>query len=60
MNAITFRAIFNKITTTVDGGWRLSIDVDNSEKDKLNELANYRDNLLAVAIVPQSEEDYDA
>ncbi len=49
---ITFQAVFNKATTTVDGGWRISFDVPESEAANLLELAGLRGCVFQVACVP--------
>lgn len=49
---ITFKAIFNRATTTVDGGWRISFDVPESEAGSLLELAVLRGCVFQVAVVP--------
>ena len=56
--AITFECILNCAKTTVDGGWRISFDVDAKQADAILRLSKLRDCVLAVAIVPQpSDED---
>lgn len=48
---ITFQAILNKITTTVDGGWRVSFDVSASDSEAMLELAKLRDTTLQIGII---------
>jgi hypothetical protein len=50
---ITLQAIFNKATTTVDGGWNITFSVDQSQAQKITELSSLRDMVLNVAITPQ-------
>lgn len=49
---ITFNAIFAKATTLVDGGWRISLDLEYFEGPKVSELAKLSNQVLQVAIVP--------
>lgn len=52
---ITFQAVFYKATTTVDGGWRVSFDVPETEAAQLLELAGLRGCVFQVACVPIDE-----
>ena len=54
---IAFKAIFNKATTTIDKGWRISLDVSMDESVKVNQLAQLSDYVLQVAIIPITESD---
>lgn len=56
--AITFLATFNKATTLVDGGWRISLDLAEHESDKITQLAKAKDQVLQVAIIPQENESF--
>jgi len=47
-----FQAILNRLTTTVDGGWKITFEIDNSETNTITELAKYKDAMLQLAIVP--------
>jgi len=51
MKAISFNAIFNKITSTIDGGWRVSFDVPASDSGSLLELAALREDNLKVVVM---------
>jgi hypothetical protein len=51
MAGITFQAILNAIRTTVDGGWRVSFDIPQSEAEAIMQLAGKRDENLQVAVV---------
>ena len=51
-NQFTLQAIFSKAITTVDGGWRISFDVDASESVTIAQLSQFRDTLLQLAIIP--------
>lgn len=52
-SAVTFQAIFSKATTTVDGGWNLTLSVNQEEAEKILQVSAMRDMLLQVAIVPE-------
>lgn len=49
---IAFQATFSKATTLVDGGWRVSFDVNPDDAAKLAILSQWRDQLLQLAVVP--------
>lgn len=51
---VNIKAILNKITTTVDGGWRLTLDIGNEEQENLLRLADMRDTILKLVIVKES------
>lgn len=51
MAGISFNAMINRITTTIDGGWRVTFDVPQSETQSMMELSALRDeNLQIVAL----------
>lgn len=50
---ITLQAIFNKATTTIDGGWNITFSVDQSQAQKITEISSLRDLVLNVAITPE-------
>lgn len=52
MDGITFQAIFQKFTTLIDGGYRVSFDVSENEAKSLFQLSKMRESVLQVAIVP--------
>lgn len=52
MKGITLQAIFNKATTTADGGWNITFSVSQDEAAQVMQLANMRDDLLQLAVVP--------
>ena len=56
MEAITFGAIFSKATTTVDGGWNLTLSVNPEEADQIVKLFKMKDSLFQVALVPVPRE----
>lgn len=51
MKAVTFQGNLNRITTTIDGGWRVSFDVPESESNAITKLAARRDQNLQIAVV---------
>jgi hypothetical protein len=52
---ITFPAYFYKAQTTVDGGWRIYLDLDASSGDVVAKLAQTQGIVLQVAVVPEEE-----
>lgn len=49
---ITFSASLAGVRTTVDGGWRVTLDVPASEASSLLELAKLRDQAFSIGVVP--------
>lgn len=49
---ITLTAVFNKATTTVDGGWNITFSVAQDEVNEVMKLSELRDTLLQLAIIP--------
>lgn len=49
---ITFLGTFYKASTLVEGGWRLSVDVDSQQASKIIQLSAIKDSLLQFAIIP--------
>ena len=56
MTGITFSATVNKIATTIDGGWRITIDVSNSETDQVMALSEVRNKVLQIGIVEVADD----
>ncbi len=50
--AITFEAIFSRATTTVDGGWNLTLSCNQSEVTKISQISAMRERVLQIAIIP--------
>lgn len=50
MNDLKITAQINKITTTVDGGWRITFDVGDEESTKIAVLSQLREKLLSLNI----------
>lgn len=53
---ITFQAIFNKATTTVDGAWNVTFSVSQDEAKKIVQLSTLRDTNLQLAVIPIYED----
>ena len=58
-NKIAFKAVLNKAQTTIDGGWRVTLDVSQDEADEILKLTNFRDYVLTVGIIPFDENQLD-
>lgn len=50
-NEAVFEAEIKKIQTTIDGGWRITLDCDQSQANEILKLSNMRDRLASIAIV---------
>jgi hypothetical protein len=50
---INFTAIIYKIQTLIDGGWRVTFDVSDSDLKNLLALSELRQELLNVNVVKQ-------
>lgn len=48
-DAIKLKAILWKIQTTVDGGWRVTFDLDNSNKGEILKLSDMRECLIGLS-----------
>ena len=48
---ISFTAIFNKANTTVDGGWRLTLDLDQSEYEAIQKIVALRECVLRIVVI---------
>lgn len=51
--AISFNAIFEKATTTIDGGWRISFSLLQSESVNVQRLSTMRDQGLMLVVMPE-------
>jgi hypothetical protein len=57
---ITFTATLNKAWTSIDGGWKVTFDIPESDSLSVLQLSQLRNTVLAVGIVPNLEsEDQD-
>lgn len=52
---MTLQAIFQSARTTVDGGLRVSFDLDESQAHLLPQLLNWKHHTLNIAITPDSD-----
>lgn len=52
MNGITLQAMFNKATTTPDGGWNITFSVNQDEAEAIMQLCQMRDTLVQLGIIP--------
>lgn len=53
----SFIAYIQRITTTVDGGWRLTLDLDSTAGSILTDLNQFRDGTFQVAMIPITHTD---
>lgn len=51
-NSVTLKAYINRVATSVDGGWRVTIDVPENETERITELAYLRNTVLMVTFTP--------
>jgi hypothetical protein len=49
---ITFQAYFNKATTVIDGGIRVSFDLSQDQAQAMIELIRLQGKLLQIAVIP--------
>lgn len=52
--AISFRGVITKVSTTIDGGWKVTLDLSANESNEALELAKLRDQLIQFGAVPYS------
>jgi len=52
---ISFEASLSRITTTIDGGWKVTFDVPQSDAESMLALSEYRDKILQIGIVVRTE-----
>jgi len=52
IEGIEFKAILNKVQSTTDGGWRITLDVSDDEAEKVLEMNKHRRDILQVAVIP--------
>jgi hypothetical protein len=57
---MTLQAIFQSARTTVDGGLRISFDLDESQASLLPQLLKWKHRTLNIAIQPDTEPAYEA
>ena len=51
-NGVTLLAVLSKVSTTPDGGWRLTFDVSANEDEQVLGMIDLRDRLAQMALVP--------
>lgn len=54
--SVAFSATLHQIKTEPSGGWRITLDVPESDSDKMLTLSMMRDRMLQVGVV--NPEDY--
>lgn len=52
ITGITFRAYFSKATTLIDGGWRISFDLDERSGVTTAQVAAMKGQELQIGVVP--------
>ena len=52
----TFQGVLTKITTTVDGGWRITFDLPANQSNQISELSSLRESALQIGLVPIPDE----
>lgn len=50
---LAFKAIIHRISTTVDGGIRVQLDIPETDSQVAKELLDLRGSVLSVGIVPE-------
>lgn len=50
MQSLSLRAVLTKITSTADGGWRVTFDLDQSEMNAIQELILLKDSYLELEL----------
>jgi len=53
MKTLSASAIISKITSTVDGGWSVTINISEDERNIIKELIDWKANAELVAVVFQ-------
>lgn len=56
MEEIELKAIVTKIQTTTDGGWRVHLDIDQSETAPVMRLSTFRDFVVTLKISTEENE----
>lgn len=52
MDGITLQGVFSKATTTVDGGWNVTFQCDQSQAQAILQLSSLRQTFLQIGLVP--------
>jgi len=53
MDKQVLTAIFQSARTTVDGGWRISFDVDESQGEIISQIVKMKEQALHVVVIPK-------
>lgn len=53
MKTLKASAVISKISSTIDGGWNITIAISNDERDMVKELIDWKANAELVAVVFQ-------
>ena len=59
---IAVSAIFQSARTTIDGGWRVSFDLDESQSEEITALAKLKNKSLIIVVTVRDKtenSDYD-
>ena len=56
-NQILLQAIFQSARTTIDGAWRISFDIDDSQGDLVADLVKLKNKKLFVVISTRIDND---
>ena len=54
---IVLNAIIYKLQTTVDSGWRLSLDLDQGQSEEIMRLSKMRDQVIQLEISSSEQSD---
>ena len=53
---IHLQCVILKVSTTLDGGWRVTLDVPESEQDTVLELAKMRNPVVRIMVEDNEDE----
>jgi hypothetical protein len=53
---ITLEGTFTRATTTVDGGWRISFDLDERQAKEITEITKLRDKAVYICVMTKAEQ----
>lgn len=56
LNSVAFSATLHQIKTEPSGGWRITLDIPETDSDKMLKLSTMRDRMLQIGVV--ESEDY--
>jgi hypothetical protein len=49
---ISFTAVFSKVSSMVDGGYKIAFDVSEQDAQSMFQLSQLKDSLLQIAVIP--------